>query len=132
MGADLYEAGLDLGGPQCLRPGLPFGDEAGALLVRGEHRFAGARLSARRFLRQKTDPATTRQLDRSGVRLQSAADQVQQGRFSGAVAADQPNLGSFGDLRGRLVEQAPPRNAVGQARNGQHVDSLPHRRRVAR
>ena len=57
------------------------------------------------------------------IRLERAADQVQQGRFAGAVAADEPDLGSIGDLRARLVDKGSPRDAVGQTGKGQHPQS---------
>ena len=128
MGIDLDEPGLDLGGAQRLRPGLPLGEQAGALIIGGEDRFERASLAARRFLRQETDPVPARQLDRPAIRLQDAPDQVQQGRFAGAVAPDQPDLAALGELRARLVEQNPPADTVCQAGNRQHcARSLRHR-----
>ena len=126
MGVDLDEPGLDLGSPQRLRPGVPLGEEAGALMVGGEDRFERARLPARRLLRQKPDPIAARQFDRSAIGVQRAADQIEQGRFAGAVAPDQPDLAALGDLRARLVEQNPPADAVCQAGDGQHRVVVSH------
>ena len=126
MGVDLDEPGLDLGGPQRLRPGLPFGEEARTLTVGGKDRFERARVPARRFLRQKTDPVPARQLDGPAIRLQRAADQVQEGRLAGAVAPDQPDLAALGDLRARLVDKGPPADAVSHGREGQHACVLSH------
>ena len=120
MGVDLDEPGLDLGGPQRLCADLPLGEQAGKLAVGSEDRFERARLTPGRFLRQKPDPVPARQLDRPAIRLPGAADQVQQGRFAGAVAPDQPDLGSFGDLRARPVNEGPPADAVCQAGDRQH------------
>ena len=126
MGLDLDEPGLDLGGPHRLRSGLPLGQQSGTHGVGREDRFERAGLPAGRFLRQKADPAAARQLDRTAIRLQNAADQVEQGRFAGAVAADQTDLAPFGNLRARLVEQDPPADAVCQAGDGQHKVVLSH------
>ncbi len=132
MGVDLDESSLDFGGSQRLRPGLPLGDQAGTLVVGGEDRFKRVRVPARRFLRQKTEPMATRQLDRPAIRMQRAADQVEQRRFAGAVAADQADLAALGDLRARPVNEGPPADAVCQARDGEHRRLLAQRRDVRR
>ena len=126
MGVDLDQPRLDLGGAQRLGPGLPLGEEAGALMVGGEDRVERARLPARRLLRQKADPIAARQFDRPAIRLRGAADQVQQGRFAGAVAPDQPDLAALGDLRARLVNEGPPADAVCQAGDRQHRGVVSH------
>ena len=71
-------------------------------------------------------PAAARQVDRAVLRLQDAADQVEQGGFADAVAADQPDLGAFRDLGIRPVEQCPtPVDAVGHFKKGQHRGLIP-------
>ena len=132
MGVDLDQPGLDLGRPQRLRPGLPLGEQAGTLTVGGKDRVERARLGPRGFLREKTDAIAAWQFDRPAIRLQCAADQVQQGRFAGAVAPDQPDLAALGDLRARLVDEGPPADAVCNGREGQHWHLSAQRRGVRR
>ena len=126
ISVDLDQPGLDLGGAQWRRPGFALGQQAGALAIGGEHRFVRGRGSARRLLGEKPDPAAARQVDRAVLRLQDAADQVEQGGFADAVAADQPDLGAFRDLGIRPVEQCPtPVDAVGHFKKGQHRGLIP-------
>jgi hypothetical protein len=132
MSVDLDQPGLDLGNPQRVRSGLSFGQQAGTFSVGGKDRFERVRLPTRRLLREKPDPIPARQFDRSAIRLQCAADQVQQGRFAGAVAPDQTDLAALGDLCARLVDERPPPDAVCQAGDGQHRQLLAQRRGVRR
>src|SRR6185312_6659058 len=60
------------------------------------------------------------QRDAAAVERALAADQIEQGRFAGAVAADQPHLPAIGNLRRRVLDQRPPGNAIGDARDGEH------------
>ena len=135
MRLDLDEPRLDLGGAQRLRPGFPLGEQPRPLAVGGEHRLERGRGPARRLLGEKADAAAARQFDRPVIRLQHAADQVEQGRFPGTVAADQPDLAPFGDLGIRLVEQpAPgaPADTVCHLGKGQHGGLLARARGAGR
>ena len=123
MRPDLDEPGLDFGGAQRLRPGLPLGQQARPLAVGGEHRRERGPLPARRLLCKKADATAARQFDRPVIRLQGAPDQVEEGRFPRTVATDQADLGPFEDLGIRLIEQpapGPPADAVGHLGKGQH------------
>ncbi len=135
IGVDLDEPRFDLGGAQRRRPGFALGQQAGALAIGGEHRIVRGCGAARRLLSEKSDAAAARQLDRAVLGLQHPADQIEQGRFADAVAADQPDLGAFGDLRVRPVEQRPMAvDAVGYLEQGQHgglIASRPRSRDMA-
>src|SRR6516162_4359335 len=92
MRLDLDQPRLDLGRAQRLHPGLPLGEQPCPLAVGSEHRLQRGPLPARRFLGEKADAIAARHLDRPVVGLQYAADQVEQRRFTGTVAAYQPDL----------------------------------------
>ena len=137
MRLDLDEPGLDLGEAQRLRPGFPLGEQPRPLSVGGEHRLERGPLPARRLLGEKADATAARQFDRPVIGLQDAADQVEKGRFPGAVAADQPDLCPFVNLGMRIVEQpAPgaPADTVCHLGKGQHprLNNLPVRLRHSR
>jgi len=92
MRLDLDEARLDLGDAQGLRPGFALSEEPRPLAVGGEHRLERGCSTTRRLLGEKADAMAARQLDRPVIGLQGAADQIEQSRFPGTVAADQPDL----------------------------------------
>ena len=128
MGVDVVQPRLDLADAQRRRSRIAFGEQRGPLLVGGEHggeRIVGA---ARRFLGEKADAIAARQSDRAGIGLRRTADQRQQGRFAGAVAADQPDPAARRNLRAGLIQQGMSADAVGQAGDRQHrrILSRPH------
>jgi len=130
-GTDLVEPRLDLGDAQ-RRRAIELGQQRGAFGVGGERGFERVALAARRFLRQKAEAMAARQLDRAGIGLRRAANEGQEGRFAGAVAADQPDLAAGRDLRAGFIQQRSSANAVGQAGNRQHAVILPWRGEAAR
>ena len=106
--ADLVEACLDLGDAQRLRPAIEFAQQRGALLVGGEHGVERRRRAVRRLLRQKSDTPAARHEDVTAIGKQPAADQVEQGRFAGAVAPDEFELTAIGNLGIGFVSSARP------------------------
>ena len=135
MRGDFDEPRLDLGQAQRLRPGFPLREQTRPLTIGSEHRLERGPLPARRLLGEKADAMAARQFDRPVIGLKDATDQVEEGRFPGAVAADQPDLGPFEDLGIRVVEQpAPgaPADTVGHVRKGQHDGLLARARGVGR
>ena len=124
MRLDLDEPRLDLGQAQRLRPGFPLSQQPCPLAVGSEHRLQRGPLPARRFLGEKADAIAARHLDRPVIRLQRAADQVEQGRFARTIAADQPDLCPFVNLRMGIVEQPAPgasADTVCHLGKGQHA-----------
>ena len=125
MRMNFAEPGLDFGEAQRLGARLPLGQEARALVIGGEHGRQRSRRSTWRFLGKKADAVFVRQLDRAVLGQQNAANQIEQGRFADAVAADQPDLGAVVDLGTRALEQPPSADAVNHIRKGQHLRPLP-------
>ncbi len=100
MGVDIGEAHLDLGDAVRVRCRLGFGQEAGALEVRGEDPVEETIRSARRFLGDAADAGSARQRHVARVRMQVAGDELQERRFARAVTPDEAHPVAFGDSRG--------------------------------
>ena len=111
-GADLVEPRLDFGDAQRLRAPVEFAQQGGALPVGGKNRRERGGIAGRRLLREKPDAPAARHDNVAGVRKQAAADQVEQRRLAGAVAADETELAAVGDLRVGLIEQRPSMTAA--------------------
>ena len=104
--ADLVEPRLDLGDAHRRGAARRARASSAARSVSAASTVAsGVAVAARRLLRQKADAAAARQDHVAALGQQRAADQVEQRRLAGAVAADEPDLGAERDLHGGIVEQ---------------------------
>ena len=77
-------------------------------------------LAAGRVLRHRADAGAAAQADAAAVGLDLALDQAQQGRFAGAVAADQADLPAVGHGRGGAIEQHALAMAEGEVVDVEH------------
>ena len=99
--------------------------ERGALQVGREHRVdqrGGGRWD---LLRHAADAGARGQLDRARVELQLAADQAEQRRLAGAVAAHDPDLVAGGHVGRGPLEQRTPGDGVGDRVDAEHGRALP-------
>ena len=118
--ADFVEPGMDVGQPQSVVAGLGFGQQRGALDVGGQHGVEHGDAAAGRVLRHRADAVSAAQADAAAVGLDVALDQAQQGRFAGAVAADQADLPAVGHGRGGAIEQHALAVAEGEVIDVKH------------
>ena len=111
---------MDLGQPHAVVAGLGLGQQRRALDVGGQHRVEHRDVAARRILRHRADAHAARHVDVAAVGLELALDQLQQGRFARAVAADQADFPAVGDGRAGAVEQHPLAVAEGEVGDVKH------------
>src|SRR5947208_2115341 len=76
--------------------------------------------AAGRLLRDEAEPRAALELDVAAIGLEGAADEVEQRRLAGAVAADEPDALARRDLRRGILDQGPAADPVGEARDGKH------------
>ena len=109
VGVDLDQPRVDVGEPLGLG-GFQFGVSAPRARVSAA-RIVSSRLTGVAGCSWSTEPmrARLRQPDLAAVRGELAQDQLEQGRFADAVAADQADLGAGRNGHaGRIEEAAPP------------------------
>ena len=92
--------------------------------VGGEHPIDDALLSARRFLRNVPDAGHARNGDRAHVGREIAADDFQQRRLAGTVAADEAHLVAGGNASGRALEDGAALDAVAEVVDVQHGEHI--------
>ncbi len=119
-GADLVEPHVDVGQPQPIMRGLGLGHQRRALDVGCQHGVEHADVAARRILRHRADAGAAHQVDVAAVGLELALDQLEQGRFARAIAADQADFPAVGKGRGGAVEQHALAMAEGKIGDAQH------------
>ncbi len=119
-GADFVEPGMDVGQPHSVVAGLGFSQQRGALDVGGQHGVQHGDIATRRVLRHRADAVAAAQADAAAVGFDVALDQAQQGRFPGAIAADQADLPAVGHGRGGAIEQHALAVAEGEIIDVQH------------
>ncbi len=120
MGSDVGEPRLDVGDAMRVGRGFRLGDEEAALAVAGEHDLDQAFRPVRGFLGQPADgraggPGEAALLDR-----EIADNGSKQGALAGAVAADQADPGTGGNLRRRPLDQEPAGHAYRNIVDHQH------------
>ena len=111
MRADVRKPGLNFGDSIAVGGGFRFDEERAALAIGAEHDLQQAFGAIGRFLRESFDA-------RAGCDLQAAAFgrklsgyDAEQGGLAGAVAADQPDAGSVGNVRAGGIKQEPAGDA---------------------
>ena len=123
MGVDHGEPLVNLADAVGIVGMLGFGQQFGAFGRRGKHGLERRRRAARRFLRDIADARTGRGIDAALVGLIDPGDHLEQGRFPGAVAADQADPGSRRQRRRGMVKDQMAAQAEGDAVNREHGDS---------
>ncbi len=120
-GLDLVEAHMDVGQAQAVLGGLGLGKQRGPFDVGRQHGVDHLDVAARRVLRHRADAGAAHQVDVTRVGLVLALDDLEQGRFACAVAADQANLPAVGESHRGAVEQdalAVAKGEIGDAEHG--------------
>ncbi len=103
---------------------LGFRQQPRALDRCGEHGLERRRRTTRSFLREIADARAGRRLDSSAVGLIEPGDDLQQRRFSGTVAADQPDAGFRRQRCRRPIEYESAAQAEGDAVKREHGADL--------
>ncbi len=124
MGLDIDQPGMDLGDPVRVAGRLGLGQQARALDIGGEHGLQQALGSVRGFLGQHAEALARGHGDLAAVGLERARDELQQGRFAGAVAPDQPGMVAVGQSEADPVQQDAPGDAIGEVGDLQHGGRL--------
>ena len=120
VGVDVDEARLDVGDPLGVAGALGLGDQRRALGVGGEHEVDQRLGPAGRLLLDAAEPRVLRGRDRAGLGRQFAADQPEERRLAGAVAADEADPRAARQRRGRAVDQQALAEPVGEAVDMEH------------
>ena len=121
MGFDLAEPLMYLGEPVGIGMGFQFRFERGALGIGLQHGLDEGPLAVGRFLRDGGEAAAGLDRDRAGFRRYFAQDESEQGRLSGAIAADETHALAVGNRDGGILEDNLAGNPVGQVVDMKHV-----------
>ena len=121
MGADVDEAGLDLGDAMRIGRGFGLDQQARALLVGFQHEVDQRAGAARRFLLDAAQPRAGWIIDRPVLGGELAGNHAEEGGLAGAVAAHEADAGIGRQGDGRLVEQQSRPQPVGQVVEVDHV-----------
>ncbi len=92
MGADVRQAQVDVGDTMRVVGGLGFGEQSATLAVSRQHPVDQALIAAGGLLGDAADAGVAGHADGAVVGMELAADQLEQRRLAGAVAADEPDL----------------------------------------
>ena len=131
MSVDVDKARLDVGDAMRIGRGLRLAQQCGAFEIGRQHHVDKAFGSVGRFLRQTADPPFRRNGDQAALQRRLSSNRLEQGRFSGAVAADQADVRAGHDLHRAVVDQQPARDADGNIVDGKHDGFSPRSRENA-
>ena len=120
MGFYVDEAGVDLG--DLVRIGLDrlALEQSGALDIGGEHEIDERGRAARRLLLDASELQPRGQRDGSALRGDLAADEPEQGRLAGAIAADEAGARPRRQEHAGLVEQDARAEPIGEIVDREH------------
>ena len=107
MGVDVDKPYLDFRDPVRIMREVGFAQQGVALEVRLEHDFKQAFRPIRCFLCKAAHAPARRDGDSAGLSGQFGTDGLEQRRFAGPVAADQPDARAGNDLRGAMIDEEP-------------------------
>ncbi len=125
---NIRESQLDIGDAVGIRRGFRLLHECEAFGIGCENRVEQGLRPARRFLRDMAEDRLAGHGDRAAFKRNLAEDQLEERRFSAAIAADQPRARCRGELRGRVVEQETIAEAIGEAGERKHGRGYSERR----
>ncbi len=111
---------MDVGQAQPILGSVGLREQRGALDIGCQDGVQHRDLAARRVLRDRADAGPAHQVDVAGIGLVLTLDDLQQGRFACAIAADQTDLPAVGKGRRGAVEQHPLAVAEGKIGDTQH------------
>ncbi len=124
VGADVGEAGVDLGDAVRVAGVLGLGKQLVALAVGGEHRLKQRVRAAGRLLLDAADPGAFRNGDRAGIGGEVAGDRAEERGLPGAVAPDKAGLRSRRERQARALKERASGNAERQVGDLQHRASV--------
>ena len=121
MCLDVGQPGMNLADAHGVGGRLGLGQQGGALRVGGQDGVDQGGGAARGLLSHHADLGAGGHADGSGVRLELAGDELEEGGFPGAVAADQRHAVALRHDRGGAVEQHPSAIAERQVVDVKHI-----------
>jgi hypothetical protein len=105
MGADVGQAGLDLGDAMRIGRHLGFGQERVALRIGLEHDLDQAFGTIRRFLREPPDAGPRRQRKLAVIERHVARNGAKQRGLADTIAPNEADARAIGNARGRAFQQ---------------------------
>ncbi len=120
VSVDIDEPGLDFCDPLRVARAFGFGHERRPFEVGLEHEVDQRLASAGRLLLDAAQTRPLRRADRAAFGGKIAADETEKGGLAGAVAPDEADPRPARQCGGRVVDQQPLAEAVGQAVDMKH------------
>ena len=120
MRVDVGEPGLNVGDVMGIMCGVGARDEFGALEVGRQHEINQRRRAAGRLLLDASEPDARGQRNRPAFRRDLAADQPEQRRLAGAVAADEARARAAGHENAGMVEEQPVAEPIDEIVDREH------------